>query len=216
MILNQAIELIQNFQGKSLTDSLSVIESSIVGYDAGQLNVFYGDRAINDVLMTSAVSIKQLASQINVVIHAAGILLSLPKILEPGEVIQSLSLGAGNTGRKFDLETNIRIAEYKFIDWKGGPESIRQNGVFKDFFELAEYKTEKRKILYVVGTTHTLKFLQGGRALSSVLQKQPEILARIQQTYGEGVSKTRDYYGLKKHDVEISDVTSLIGRTSEI
>jgi len=54
--------------------------------------------------------IKQLAGQINVVIHALGILLCLPHILRPGEVIEYVSLGAGNTGRAFDLETNLRVA----------------------------------------------------------------------------------------------------------
>ena len=82
--------------------------------------------------------------QINVVIHALGILLCLPHILRPGEVIDYVSLGAGNTGRAFDLETSLRIAEFKFIHWQGGPESIRQNSLFKDFYEMAEHETQNR------------------------------------------------------------------------
>jgi hypothetical protein len=37
------------------------------------------------------------------------------------------------TGRSFDLETSDRVAvaEFKFIRWQGGPESIRQNQLFK-------------------------------------------------------------------------------------
>jgi hypothetical protein len=88
--------------------------------------------------------IKQLAGQINVVIHALGILLCLPHILRPGEVIDYVSLGAGNTGRAFDLETNDRIAEFKFIRWQGGQESIRQNALFKDFYEMANIRAGKR------------------------------------------------------------------------
>jgi hypothetical protein len=123
-----------------------------------------------------------------------------------------VSLGAGNTGRHFDLETNLRIAEYKFIDWQGGPESIRQSGIFKDFFELAEYETTKRKCLYVVGTEYPLKFFNGGRALSSVLSRNPNILSRIKAKYGESVTKVCDYYELKKDDVHICDVRPHIGR----
>ena len=67
-------------------------------------------------------------------------------------MIEYVSLGAGNTGRAFDLETNQRIAEFKFIHWQGGPESIRQNSLFKDFYEMAEYDTRKQKFLYVLGT----------------------------------------------------------------
>jgi hypothetical protein len=64
---------------------------------------------------------KQVAGQINVVIHALVILLCLPHILKDHEVIEYVSLGAGNTARAFDLETNQRVAEFKFIRWQGGP-----------------------------------------------------------------------------------------------
>ena len=38
---------------------------------------------------------KRLAGQINVTIHALGILLCLPHILEPSERVEPVSLGAG-------------------------------------------------------------------------------------------------------------------------
>ena len=90
--------------------------------------------------------IKQLTGQINVMIHALGILLCLPHILGADEIIDYVSLGAGNTGRGFDLETNRRIAEFKFIHWQGGPQSIRRNALFKDFYEMAEYETDKMEV----------------------------------------------------------------------
>jgi hypothetical protein len=48
------------------------------------------------------------------------------------------------TGRSFDLETSYRVAvaELKFIRWQGGPESIRQNQLFKDFYLLAGSSVE--------------------------------------------------------------------------
>jgi len=57
--------------------------------------------------MAAAALMKRVAGQINVVIHALGILLCLPHILEADEVVEYVSLGAGNTGRAFDLETNL-------------------------------------------------------------------------------------------------------------
>ncbi len=146
------------------------------------------------------------------IIHAAGILRSLESIMEPGEFVESLSLGAGNTGRKFDLETNLRVAEYKFIDWQGRADTIRQNSIFKDFFELAEYETTKKKFLYVVGLEHPLRFFRGGRALTSVLSRQPVILQRLNATYGEDITHVRNYYDLKKEEVEICDIAPHIGR----
>lgn len=212
MSIDQAIKAIEGFQGKSLTESLSGIESRVVGLGPAELQSFCVNRGIDNAFLASALSIKKIAGQINVIIHAAGILRSLSSVLEPGELVESVSLGAGNTGRKFDLETNLRIAEYKFIDWQGGPESIRQNGVFKDFFELAEYDTTKRKYLYVVGTDFPLRFFRGGRALTSVLSRQPDILARIADKYGTSVSKVCEYYVLKKHEVQICDVSPYVGR----
>ena len=40
-----------------------------------------------------------------------------------------------------DLETNHRVAEFNFSHWQGGADTIRQNSLFKDFFQLAEYQT---------------------------------------------------------------------------
>jgi hypothetical protein len=213
MSIDQAIKAIDGFQGESLTRSLSAIESSVVGLSLIELQKFCDNRGIDNAFLASALSIKKIAGQINVIIHAACILHSLLSVLEPGEVVESVSLGAGNTGRKFDLETNLRVAEYKFIDWQGGAESIRQNGVFKDFFELVEFETTKKKYLYVVGTDFPLRFFRGGRALTSVLSRQPAILARISAKYGTNVVRVCDYYNLKKDEVQICDISPHIGRS---
>lgn len=212
MSIPEALQAIAAFQGQSLTESLSRIEAAVVGLDGEALRSFCSDRAIDPGFILSATAIKQVAGQINVIIHAAGIVCSLPALLLPGETVESVSLGAGNTGRKFDLETSHRVAEYKFIDWQGGSESVRQNGLFKDFFELAEHETDKKRYLYVVGTQLPLKFLNSRQALKSVLSRYPAILQRIQAKYGPTVTVVRDYYELKKNLVEIADVSPYIGR----
>ena len=213
MTIDKALDALEAFQGDSLTESLSDIESRIIGLGVEDLVELCLAKGIDDAFMDSAIAVKRVAGQINVIIHAAGILRSLPGIIEPGEKVESVSLGAGNTGRQFDLETNMRVAEYKFIDWQGGSESIRQNDIFKDFFALAEYETHKKKYLYVVGTAYPLKFFNGGRALTSVLSRNPKILERIQDKYGERIARVRDYYEMKKSEVTICDVTPYIGRS---
>jgi hypothetical protein len=122
-----------------------------------------------------------------------------------------VSLGAGNTGRQFDLETNLRVAEFKFISWRGGPESIRQNGLFKDFFMLAESDVDKRKYLYVLGTAHPLKFFNGGRALSSVLSRGDKTKKLFEERYGTRFTVVREYYDLKREAVIVEDVSSYLG-----
>ncbi len=212
MSIDKAIKAIERFQGESLTKSLAKIEADIVGASSDEALKLCADNEVNNEFIESALEVKKIAGQINVIIHASGILHSLNGLLKPGEVVESVSLDAGNTGKKFDLETNYQVAEFKFIDWQGGPESIRQNGIFKDFYELAEHETNKKKYLYVVDTHYPLKFLNGGRAMTSILSKQPVILANINEKYGDKVVVARDYYEIHKNNVQVVDVSPYIGR----
>ncbi len=100
MSIDKAIRAIQDFQGTSLTKSLARFESEIVGHDSSSSRNFCNEHNVDNSFMDSALSIKNVAGQINVIIHAAGILNSLSAILEQGEIIESASLGAGNTGKK--------------------------------------------------------------------------------------------------------------------
>ncbi|MET4695233.1 hypothetical protein [Endozoicomonas lisbonensis] len=212
MTIEKDLEIIEKFQGESLTKSLAEIESKIFGMSANESLGFCKSFGVNDDLINSVRAVKKVSGQINVILHATAILNSLSKLLSDGEKIESVSLGAGNTGRRFDLETNLQVAEFKFIDWQGGAETIRQNGLFKDFYNLAEFETEKEKKHYVVGTHYPLKFFNGGRALTSVLSKQPGIIRAIQNKYGNTVSKTRDYFAIHKKSVQIIDVTPYLPR----
>ena len=169
--LVESAKKIQDFEGRTLGVRLASLEAEFKDMNKNQVQSLCSANEIDDNLMSSAIILKNAMGQINVVVHAIGILLLLPAILQRGEVIQSLSLGAGNAGKKFDLETNLSIAEFKFIHWKGGAEAIRQNSLFKDFFYLAEENTDKKRRLYVLGSEHPLKFLNGGRAIDSVLSR---------------------------------------------
>jgi hypothetical protein len=173
-------------------------------------------------VLAAAAEMKRLAGQINVTIHALGILLCLPHILEPGERVGYVSLGAGNTGRQFDLETNLRVAEFKFIRWRGGAESIRQNSIFKDYVLLAINPTAKRKHLYLLGTEHALKFLRGGRALSSVLSRSDKLQKVFSERFGDQFRTVGGYFAAHGRAVQIVDVSpwlselveELVGETS--
>lgn len=81
MSIKQSIKAITSFQGDSLTESLADIESSIIGSDASKSRIFCDDRNIDQEFMASALAIKDVAGQINVIIHAAGILQSLSTLL---------------------------------------------------------------------------------------------------------------------------------------
>lgn len=210
MAIADAIHLLQAFRGPDLTRTIGQIEKSLKGIAADSYAAALTTSGAKAEVLGAAGLIKQLAGQINVVIHALGILLCLPHILRPGEVIEYVSLGAGNTGRSFDLETNQRIAEFKFIHWQGGPESIRQNSLFKDFYEMAECETSKEKYLYVLGTEHVEKFFNGGRALSSVLKGNVTLRKKFSDKFGDRYSTVREYYVPRKGLVVIQDVSPFV------
>src|SRR5713226_4812739 len=210
MDLTDAIAAMQNFAGADLTRTLACIEGSVQGATADTCTTALSSCGANPKVLAAAGLIKHLAGQINVVIHALGILLCLPKILQPGEVVDYVSLGAGNIGRAFDLETNQRIAEFKFIRWQGGPEVIRQNALFKDFYLMAEHSSDKRKFMYVLGTEYPLKFFNSGRSLSSVLSRSVKLQNQFTATFGERYRTVRDYYVPRKDVVLIQDVSPFV------
>ena len=211
----EIVQLPDKFMGTDLTVTISRIESAVRGLSVEHCGEFLESEGVDGETLAAAVELKSLASQINVTIHALGILLCLPHILEAGEIVEYTSLGAGNTGRKFDLETNRRIAEFKFIRWRGGAEAIRQNSIFKDFFILEEYKTSKRKCLYVLGTQHVQKFLQGGRALNSVLSRNNKLRNTYFERFGERFKTVGEYYAVHRSKVHIEDVTSWLSEQAE-
>jgi hypothetical protein len=113
-----AITALERFSGSTgLTSRISDLEFNLRSLDRGAVIQLLADDGVEEQSLVGALVVKALAGQINVAVHALGILLALPAILEDDEVVEELSLGAGNTGRSFDLETNRRIAEFKFIAW---------------------------------------------------------------------------------------------------
>jgi hypothetical protein len=194
----------------SVARNLAGFESKFKDADGSCAAELLKSAHLNAATLQSAVSFKRAAGQINEIVHGIGILIALPHILMPDERVEALSLGAGNTGRGFDLETNLRVAEFKFIDWKGGSEAIRQNQLFKDFYLLAEFETPKRKQLYVVGTEHPIKFFRGNRACSSVFAGHKLLWEKYHTRYGESFKTVCEYYTYRNDEVEIVDVTSII------
>jgi hypothetical protein len=212
----QALAAIQRFSGTDLTRTLARVEAALKGVTAEDSVEAISACGANANVIAAAGLVKRLVGQINVVIHASGILLCLPHLLEPGESVVHVSLGAGNTGRAFDLETTHRVAEFKFIRWQGGSEAIRQNSLFKDFYLLAEDSTSKRKFLYVLGTEQPLKFFNGGRALSSVLSHNVRLQKRFFDAFGGQYRTVRDYYLPRRERVVIEDVSALVPELTSI
>jgi hypothetical protein len=90
-----AAKALEAFASKQLTSRVANIEESFAGQSGVQAQSLLGQSVVTHELLASAYELKRAASEINVIIHAIGILLCLPHILEPDERVQYLSLGAG-------------------------------------------------------------------------------------------------------------------------
>jgi hypothetical protein len=210
MNVDIAYSKVCDFKAGSLKTHISTLEEDLKEVSKATLESLYPEHGVDPTLLHSALILKQASAQINEVVHAAGILLSLPYILRDGETVESLSLAAGNTGRSFDLETDLRVAEFKFIAWQGASDAVRQDSLFRAFFSLAEAGTPKDRYLYVVGSEHPLRFLNGRRALSSVMGRSNRLWERFQNLYRERFFVVRDYYTHKKNSVEIVDLAEVV------
>ena len=210
MEINQAINLIQTFQSNSLKRQIQTIENScvnktylMIGEDLSQLNV--------DVnTFKAALAIKQISNQIHVTVHTLGIMLSLPYILKPDEIILELSLGAGSAGKDFDLSTDLQIAEFKFIQWQERGNAVRLKNVFKDFFYLSEYDTQKKKRLYVINKEYTLRFLNGDRTIRKITNHREKFGSDFAEKHGDRFNKIYEYYQYMKDEVEIVDLLEIL------
>jgi hypothetical protein len=206
MNIADAIQSLQVFTGNGLTSTIANIEAQFVGLAGRETPELRHRFNATDQALTAAATIKSASAQIDTAIHALGILRCLEYMLEDGEVIEYLSLGAGNTNRQFDIETDRRVAEFKFINWQGGAESIRQNSLFRDFVNLAEYQTDKVRQLCVLGDHHPLAFFCRRRSLASVCGKDPTLLNFLNTNYPD-VTVVHEYYEHHSDRVAIVDVS---------
>lgn len=84
---------------------------------------------------------------------------------------------------------------------------------------LAEHAGPKRKCLYVLETEHPLRFLNGGRALASVL-KDARLAADFRAKYGNQYRTVREYFRPRQEVVAVQDVSNwlpgLVGVAADV
>lgn len=208
--IDSAFRMLHEFKGKSFPESIAKIEHAFIGSRMPAVTALLEKHSLSQILLDAAFQAKRASSQIDELIHAVGILTALPRILKEDEAINILSLAAGNTGKDYDLETDKRIAEFTFIEWQGGSETIRQNKIFKDFYFLAESESALMKELYVIGTEFPIKFFRSGRALPAILKNNARLGNSFTSKYGTKYKTVREYYEENKDRVTIKDVRDYI------
>jgi hypothetical protein len=75
---------------------------------------------------------------------------------------------------------------------------------------MAEHETHKERYLYVLGTEHAVRFLSGGRAMSSVLSRNETLRKKFTGKFGDRYRTVRAYYLPRKESVVIQDVSLFV------
>ena len=212
MAIEDAISQVNKFKATSLAGTIASIESQLahIGADAAEVGVINRSFGVSYELLIAAAAVKQASAQIDVVIHAVGILYTLPYILQENEAIEGLSVGAGSAGSEFDLVTNQRVAEFKFIRWQGGAEAVRKQTLFQDFFKLAREETEKEKYLYLLNTEIPLHFLRGRSQVRRILSRNKRLADDFLARYGQAYRTVGEYYRAHKSDIQIVNLAEIV------
>ncbi len=212
MRLEEAAARLDDFAPTSaLTGRIAQLESELVGHNAEAIRSKLPATRIDPALLEATLVLKRAARQVDVLLHAIGILWSLPHILETDEVVQSMSLGAGNSpDRHWDLETDRQVAEFTFIQWRGGPESVRQHKLFANLVALALSETSKRRVMYVTGQRYPLAYLSGKAAIQSALGRRAGLQLRFHAKYGGEYTTVGGFFAAMKQHIEIVDLVDLV------
>ena len=207
METDEALIRIAEFKGNSLKEKFRRVKLELLGKGKSDITA-------HPLLFEAALEVKRISAQIDEIVHAAGIIKCLPLILEPGEVIENLSLAAGAEGEGFDLITDRRVAEFKFARWQGErPNGMRKRQVFSDFVNLMLCQTTKKKVLYVYEADKIRTFFSSKKARwRRTLSRRPELCSALED-YMLANSKTGqamlDVYS--QIEIEIIDIDDLLG-----
>lgn len=210
--LGEAVTLLARFLGVDpLTAAIASLERDlVVGRPAGEVGDMAAARGISPALMVAAQTTCESLGRLNDLIHAAGIVLALPHLLEDGETIAVRpSLAAGNDPRRrFDLETDRRVAEFKLARWRGA-DAMRKRQTFKDLVMLAPDRTGRRAELFVVGP-EPARFLRTSRATAAwALDRTPHARRMFEDSFGTlelSVAQFTERYADHVRIVDLCDV----------
>ena len=159
-------------QQQPLTAAVARLEAALAGADADAAGQVADETGFNRELIDAALIVRERVGVLDSLIHAAVITQTIPLLLQEGEhVLKRPSLAAGNDSERiYDLETTLRVAEFKVAQWKGA-DSLRQRGLVADLVGLAMDPTGRQRQLFVVGP-RPRHFLQtSGRTVANLLSK---------------------------------------------
>jgi len=213
--LGAAVETLAAFlRRRPLTEAIAELEHRLEGADATGAARAALDGGAGAGLLASALTVRESLGRINDLIHACGILLTLPHILEDGETVTVRpSLGAGNDpGRPYDLETDRRVAEFKLARWRGA-DAARKRQTFKDLVMLAADRSGRRADLFVIGS-EPARFLRSSSSSAAwALDRSPGALRTFQAHFGDPHTPVAEFTATRAGHVRITDLRDILPPT---
>ncbi|MGV9359830.1 hypothetical protein [Amycolatopsis sp. NPDC003731] len=207
------IDLHEFFGQEDLSRRVSRLEDRLEGADRDTVEERLAPEGFTADLLEGALLVRRHAGRVNDLIHAAMIVRALPKILEPGErIVRRPSLASGNDGgRKFDLETDRRVAEFKAAQWKGR-DTMRKRMLVADLVGLVLERGDRRAELYVLGSS-PLDFLRTSTSTVewALGRSSPHLRQAYEQRFGSAVLTIGQFTAGPAADVVLRDLTGLIG-----
>jgi hypothetical protein len=206
------IELLRFFGDEDLSSRVLRLEARLEGADRDTVDDRLASEGMTDGLLQAALLVRQHAGRINDLIHATMIVRALPKILEPGErIVLRPSLAAGNDpSRKFDLETDRRVAEFKAGQWKGR-DAMRKRGLVADLVGLVLGRGDRRAELYVLGHL-PVDFLRNSNATMewALGRSSPNLRRAYEQRFGSAALTVSQFTAGPAADVALKDLTEVL------
>ncbi len=185
--LSQSVKILSAFLGRRpIGDAIAQLEATTEHATALEVHAAALAAGVDAQLLAAAVTVRRELGHLGDLIHAAAIMTLLPELLEDGETLVSRpSLSAGeDPGRPFDVETNLRVAEFKFASWTGGDDP-RKRELFTDFVRLAADTSGRRPELLVLGPEPP-RFLATSRSkVSWALARSPGTLRLFTERFGD-------------------------------
>ena len=179
--------LVKFLRSAPFTKSINQLEHNLENADRSTAAGVASAAGLTEELLEAALIVRRDVGRVSDVIHATVISLALPLILKEGEYLDNRpSLGPGNDpSRPFDLQTNMRVAEFKVAVWSGG-DMMRKRGLTADLVHLAMDDSGKSAELWAVGEG-PLDFIRTCRSATNSLlaRASRHQRERFDNTYGD-------------------------------
>lgn len=210
MSIGDAIDQVQTFKGSRLAVTIRELEQITSGRNPAEIRQLNRSSGINLDLLLAAVEVKRASAQIDVVIHATGILYALPYLLDEDEVVESTAIGAANAYSDFDLVTDRRLAEFKFTHWQPKGNAVRNKTLFQDFYRLAREESTKAKYLYLTQTMIPLRFLTGNRDILKVLDRNRRLADDFEHRFGDQFQTVGEFYDAFRLQIQVVSLVETV------